>query len=772
MIPVRAQTSQASESEVVMPQAMQDRASGDTTLSDAWLTIRKRKYWILAAALIGILLALYQSATQPRLFEAYGNIEIRSGASNEYKIGAATGGSGIESSSAHLPTQVSILKSDTLLLTVARDLDLANNPWFLGTQKSKQAQPHRNIDDPVVRQMVLYTLRADVNVSVIAKTDLIHISCQTFSADLSAEIVNKLIREYIFRSLESSAEAQKRVSDFLSTQLGDLKQQVETSQEQMIDLQKKIGILGFDPTHNEITTSLEDLNRAVGQAQISRIMAEVRYHTLSGMDPNQIDDSVASTQVGSSGNLTSGAPGAGDQQLATLRTQMETTKADLAKLNVAMGDRNPQIRALRAQVDTLNQEIRAEQDRILAQARQNYIASRTNEQQTRGALEAEKSTAYQLRDQMVQYTLRQREYETNRQLYDGLLQRLRSAAVEAGLESTEIEIVDNAVPPVYPTLKPRSTILMIDLVVALIVGLIVAFVLDSLDTGLRDVMEIERITGLPSLAVIPKTRRTSAEQNATGLVARNIGVLAAPKSQFAESFRGLRTSLLLATAGKEPKVVLVTSSTPSEGKTTVSTNLATVLAQRDVKTLLIDADLRRPTVHHRFGLNGKIGLSSVLTGSATLEQALQRVPELPNLDVLVSGPVPPFPTEMLSSQVMRNLVEQCRGIYTHIVIDSPPLLSVTDSIVLAPEVDTVVLVVRHGKSGKQAVRRARDLLIRSGAPLAGIALNAVDLNSPEYYSYYGYYGYSGYGSQGVEHDGWASKSDKRKSKSKEERGGE
>jgi len=761
MIPVRAQTSQASESEVVMPQAMHDRASGDTTLSDAWLTIRKRKYWILASAALGVALAMYQSATQPRLFEAYGNIEIRSGASNEYKVGSAAGGSALESSSAQLPTQVAILQSDTLLLTVARDLDLANNKWFLGTHKSKEAQPHRNIDEPAVRQMVLGTIRSDVSVSVIPKTDLIQISCQTFNADLSAEIVNKLIREYIFRSLESSAEAQKRVSDFLSTQLGDLKQQVETSQEQMIDLQKRIGILGFDPTHNEITTSLDDLNKAVGEAQISRIMAEVRYHTLSGMDPGQIDESVDPPK---------GATAA--SQLPALRTQLETTKADLARLNVALGDRNPQIRALRAEVDTLTQEIRSEEDRILSQAKQNYLASRTNEQQTRGALEAEKSTAYQLRDQMVQYTLRQREYETNRQLYDGLLQRLRSAAVEAGLESTEIEIVDNAVPPVYPKLKPRSTILSIDLVVALILGIIVAFVLDSLDTGLRDVMEIESLTGLPSLAVIPRTRRANAEQNAAGLVARNIGVLAAPKSQFAESFRGLRTSLLLATAGKEPKVVLVTSSTPSEGKTTVSTNLATVLSQRDVKTLLIDADLRRPTVHHRFGLNGKVGLSSVLTGSVKLEQAIQHVPELPNLDILVSGPVPPFPTEMLGSAMMRSLIEQCRGIYTHIVIDSPPLLSVTDSIVLAPEVDTVVLVVRHGKSGKQAVRRARDLLVRAGAPLAGIALNAVDLNSPEYYSYYGYYGYSGYGSQGVEHDGWESKAGKRSSKGSKDKRGE
>jgi capsular exopolysaccharide synthesis family protein len=176
-----------------------------------------------------------------------------------------------------------------------------------------------------------------------------------------------------------------------------------------------------------------------------------------------------------------------------------------------------------------------------------------------------------------------------------------------------------------------------------------------------------------------------------------------------------------------------------------------------VRVLLIDADLRRPTVHHRFSINGKVGLSSVLTGSVTLEQAVQQVAEVPKLDILVSGPVPPFPTEMLGSDVMHRLLEHCRGVYTHIVMDSPPLLSITDSVVLAREADAVVLVVRQGKSSKHAVRRARDLLMRAGTRITGTVLNAVDLNSPEYYAYYGYSGYSGYASAGVDSKAWESR---------------
>jgi capsular exopolysaccharide synthesis family protein len=200
---------------------------------------------------------------------------------------------------------------------------------------------------------------------------------------------------------------------------------------------------------------------------------------------------------------------------------------------------------------------------------------------------------------------------------------------------------------------------------------------------------------------------------------------------------------------------LFTSATPSEGKTTAATNLACILAQGEARVLLLDADLRRPNVHHRFGLTGKLGLTTVLAGTSSFEEAVQSVPELPNLDILPSGPVPPFPTEMLSSESMTVLLQKITGLYTHVVIDSPPILSVTDAAILGRVADAVVLVIRHGNSSKNVLARARDLLVRSGAPLAGLVLNAVDLNSPEYYGYYGYTGYS-YGS--MDGDSWETQS--------------
>ncbi len=218
-----------------------------------------------------------------------------------------------------------------------------------------------------------------------------------------------------------------------------------------------------------------------------------------------------------------------------------------------------------------------------------------------------------------------------------------------------------------------------------------------------------------------------------------------PKSQFVEAIRSLRTSLLLSTAGHPPKFILFTSATPSEGKTTTAGNLACILAQGEARVLLIDADLRRPSIHHRFGLTGKLGLTTVLAGTSPIEDAIQGVPELPRLHILPSGPVPPFPSEMLGSDPMRVLLDRLGKQYDYIVIDSPPILSVTDGIILSRFSDAVVLVVRHGRGNRNVMRRSRDLLLRAGAPTAGLVLNAVDLNSAEYYQYYGYTGYS-YGS--------------------------
>jgi succinoglycan biosynthesis transport protein ExoP len=709
----------------------------DTTLSEALIVLRKRRWVLIVAVLLGLAYGIYKAESQPKLYDSYGRIQVRAGSSNEYRV-SAVGEYGGDTSS-RLLTELEILKSDSLMLTVCREMDLSNNVDFL---EAKGPIPHTSLDDGVTRQDTVHRLQSSLHVALVPKTDIIRISYSSLSPKLSADIVNRVISDYIQRSYQTRFESSRRVSDFLSSTLEGLKQEVETSQEQMMDMQRRLGVLGFDPNRNQITNSLDDLSRAVGAAKLARIIAEARYRVLSGMDPNTIEGTIELT------------PGTAPGVLNQLRGQLAGVKASYAQMQSSLGPNHPQAKALKAQIDELVKEIDAEQNRLLVQAKQNYVVARANEDQTTAALEAQKTEAYKLRDQLVEYSLRQREFEANRNLYDSLQQRLRTASVQSGLESLEIDVVDKALPPASPVLRPQSTMIMTALAFSLLAGIVIAFLMESLDTGLRSIAEIESITELPSLAIIPRARRSSVDHAGTLTTAqRNIGILTQPKSQFAEAFRSLRTSLLLSTAGHPPKFIVLTSATPSEGKTTAASNLAAILAQRDTRVLLIDGDLRRPNIHHRFGLNGKVGLTTVLTGATKLEETVQRVPEIPNLDILPSGPVPPFPTEMLSSGAMDAILRRCGEIYDYVVIDSPPILSVTDGVILARQADAVVLVVRHGKSSKHVVRRARDILLRSGAGITGIVLNAVDLNSPEYY---GYYGYSGYSYSSVDSESWES----------------
>ena len=718
-------------------------AAADSTLSESLIVLRKRRWVLVVCIALALAYGFYKSYTQPRIYDASGKIEVRSGASQEFKVDPvqALGG---DSGSNKMAAEVVILQSDSLLFTVATEMDLANNPDFLGGGKPVS---HQSLSSLTVREATLKRLHSELKVQLVPKTDIIRLSYSSLSANLSADIVNRVVADYIQRSYETRYLSTQRVSQWLSGQLDDLKRQVETSQEQMLDLQRKLGMLGLDPTKNQNATTLEDLSVAVAQARITRILAESRYREMSTMDPNSIEDSIDASR------------GATQPALTQLRTSIATARANLADMEANLGPNHPQIKAQKANLEALQKEQDLEQNRLLAQAKENFVIAKASEERILESLDAQKAEAYKMRDDLVEYTLRQREFESNRTLYEGLLQRLRTAGVEAGLESLEIDIVDPAVPAAAPTLRPKSTILLTALIVGSVLGVILVFLLESLDSSIKNVADIESITQLPSLAIVPKIKRTDIRADMSS-AQKQLAALTSPKSQFSEALRSLRTSLLLSTTGKPPKYILFTSATPSEGKTTISTNTAVIFSQGGTRVLLIDADMRRPAVHPRFGLSGKVGLSTLLTGGSTFEQTIQNVPETPSLDIISSGPVPPFPAELLASEAMRSMLINAAGRYDYILIDSPPILSVTDGVILARDSDAVVLVVRYGKSSKHIIRRARDLLIRAGAPITGIVLNAVDLNAPEYQ---GYYGQSGYHYAGTDESSWESQGSAKKS---------
>jgi len=377
-----------------------------------------------------------------------------------------------------------------------------------------------------------------------------------------------------------------------------------------------------------------------------------------------------------------------------------------------------------------------------AVAREKYLAE---------AVDAQKKEVNDIAEKSIQYNILKREVDTNKQLYDGLLQRLKEAQVSAGLKASNIRIVDAAEVPRRPV-RPRVVLnLGIGFILGLGLGIGLAFFQDYLDKSLKTPDEVETLLRLPSLGVIPAFAALGAgKASGTGLMSRRgAATPMAPAVQTSpasiEAFRSLRTSILLS-ANPVPKLILITSAFPGEGKTSTTVNLGATLASLGSRVVVVDCDMRRPACHRSTGVENKPGFVQCLTGHVDLAEALLPVPGVENLSVIPCGPIPPNPAEILSSPMAGELFQRLRSQFEYVLVDSPPLLSVADSRILSTLTDAVVLVVRAYETSYDVVRRARALLYGAGARILGVALNNVDFRRDGYgYDYYRRYGY-GYGS--------------------------
>jgi capsular exopolysaccharide synthesis family protein len=648
-----------------------------------------------------------------------------------------------------LDTEVRILRSDLLALQVIKQLNLDRLPEFGGHGQSSPSSLELTTDalepDSARANALLGNFKGSLRVLLEPNTRIIDIHYSSPNKELAARVVNTLANTYIEQNFKTRFESTMQASDWLSRQLVDLQMKVETSEEKLVKYQKDHQILGIDEKQNITTAKLDELNKELTAAESERMQKEAVYRLSEAGDT----ESASAVSVGAAWQ------GKTSEHTSPLLDKLQDSKADLkiqiAQLGTQFGPSYPKIAQLNNQLQEVDAQILAEMKKVGGRLRGDYLASLQRENMLRAALEEQKQEDNKLNESAIEYSLLKRDFETNRTLYEGLLQKLKEAGVTAGLRSNNIREVDIARTPAAPSEPNIPRNLGFGFVLGLTSGIGLAFLLEGVDNTVRTPEQAQAISGLPSLGMIPLGPKSTSETNSkTGLrVAASKEAIemitqSRPLSQMAESYRALRTSLLLTSVGAPPKTILITSALPREGKSTTSINTAIVLAQKGTRVLLIDADLRRPSIHKTLGMGPRIGLSNVLTGGATLQQATVRSTLLPNLFILPAGTAPPNPSELLASARMFDLLAEVREQYDHIVVDTPPTLSVTDAVVLSVRADAVVLVIRSAQTTKPALRRARDILAQVNARVAGVLMNAVNLDSPDYCYYYEYQGKYGH----------------------------
>jgi succinoglycan biosynthesis transport protein ExoP len=706
------------------------------SLMDLLRVFSKRRLTILTITCIFFGGAVWFAFRTPPVYEAVSRIEIKS---NDLGTNDVFGLIDAEDPTVILKTELQVLQSDSVLFQTAQSLNLIRlirtNSETGGTASSAEITPQE-------RSALIGLVKGGLSVTIEPDTRIVEIHYSGNDPKLATDIVNQLVDTYSDADLQTKFERTTHVSDWLQKRMDDLKQQASDTQRQLADYQKAHNIVGTDENTNLTIQTLQHVSGELDDAEADRIMKEARMREFDSLSPDMI------ALMGDNPALTA------------LHTQLSDLQTQRSQLASKYGPKHPQMQQLDLEINKVQAQINQEVELARRQVDDEYKGALGLESAVRGRLGVQEDAAYRLNEDQAQYSILSHEAALTRDLYDTLQMKLKEASISAGLSAANITVVDRATVPFTPVAPQKRSIMVRGLFGGLLVGCLFAFLIESIDDRLRTSEDVENASLLPSLAAIPhldygqtKPKNGTTENGSSGAPqqTKQLITLSDPKSHAAEAYRGLRSSLLLSSIDNPPRVIVVTSAFPSEGKTTTALNLAIVLAQRGEQVLLVDADLRRGSLQRVFGMAQQgFGLSTVLTQPELHKELPAPLPDLPTLHVLATGPRPPNPAEMLSSHRMEEQLRQWSKQFDRIVLDTAPLLAVSDTQAMAVRADAVVLVARAGVTRKRALVRVRDLLWRVNASIAGVVVNDVDMRLENFYTYrYGassknyWYGYRG-----------------------------
>ncbi|MBS1791226.1 MAG: polysaccharide biosynthesis tyrosine autokinase [Acidobacteria bacterium] len=720
-----------------------------THLRDYWRIIRRRLWVPISVVIVTVTLATIYNLRLPNIYEGVTQVllEREDRVVNLKDLQVNMSGDDAQ----YINTQLKIMQSPDVAFLVAKSLDLEHNSDFLpGYHSVKQgAQTPEALDvtngegdDQAAKQRLeglTDVLLANVDVKPERETRLVNISYRHTNKDLARKIADTWAEAYKTNSFNIRENSNKDANVFLEKNIAAYKLKVQEAEEKLLNYRRNNQILDFGEKENTVSERLVALNQLLLQAETDRKNSQLAY---------DMSRSVA--------DVTTIPEVQRDPVVQELNKKITELRQQREQLLVEFTPEWPDVKKVEQQLARLEGELRASHQRILTTLENQYRTTMQKEDSLRKSFAQQRAETLQQNEGAITAKMLQQEIDTNRHMLNNLFDSQQGVAVSAaGLLKPTVRITKNSPLPRAPVAPKRAQNILLAALLALLGGIGLVLFLDYINNKIESVEDIDRYMRLPALGVIPvlqgtgKTKRLLGGKAGKELAPAGINngsvilTQVEANSSIAESYRQLRTALLLSSAGHAPRTLLITSSQPAEGKTTTSVNTAISLAQTGASVLIVDADLRRPRVHKIFGLKNNAGLSNYLAGDGELASLVQIA--MPNLYVLPVGPLPPNPAELLGSAKMKNLVEILSTNFDYLVIDSPPVSSFADSLILSSLVEGVIIVVKGGVTPREMAQRTKAHLQSVGAKILGVVINQIKLQPHDYYYYSTYYSRYYYG---------------------------
>jgi polysaccharide biosynthesis transport protein len=711
----------------------------------------RRRVCLYIAVPAFLVLAVLASVLMPAKYVATSRLQLVTNRTGQLSVGdSASANAEVFDSFTTLQTDVTLMQSDTLALQVIRELKLADRKEFAYKPQLQSAEVKRQMalpleQAPLKRAAILAKFQSGLRVDILPGSRLIAVSYSSPNPELAALIVNRLVSDFVDYDIQVRYNTTMKATSFLRRQLMELKSEVEESQQRAVNLQKASGIFGTDQAHSLIDSGLEELNQEVLAAEANRVTKQTIYNMARNGSPEAIADLVgASSRPGGSQGAQNWVP-----LISHLKQELDDLNVQYAQAVNDYGSAHPLLIQMKQQREALQSSIQAELGKVVDSANGEYTLALSQEKAARNRLAEREAVASQMNDRAIAYNIAKNEADSSRTLYNNLLQKLKEAELLAGLRSSPLNVVDSAAVPGNLS-KPRlRTFLMLGLLGGIVVGILAAFLFEATDHRVRSLQEIENATQTPLLGVIPQHELSRASgpnkivptytiTDGTCVLASNLSALARDGGVVAEAFRWVRSSLVLQGHGRIPRTFTIASANAGEGKSFTALNFAAVLTQSGSKVLLVDADLRRANLTKILNRESQAGFTEVLKGLLDPLQCAQ-IDAVSGLWFMPAGALLQSPVDLLGSTRMLTIMEAWRREFTHVVIDTPPLLPVVDGLVLSQLVDSVVLVARSAFTQRDSLSRAVLLLRRAGVTDINVLANAVGTNSGEYSQFYGQY---------------------------------